>query len=300
MNRPTVDIVVPCYNVGYIVEQCIRSILAQRYDKPIHMYIINDGSTDNTAEVLQSFAGHPGVTVLHHESNKGLAAARNTGIKAGQGEIICFLDSDMVVREDWVTHHVQVLADEHVVGVVGESSLPQDESPSTLDKYLYDRRRGARRFGEDTPIHFPYFLFNNTAIKRSVFDIIDLFDEKITTYGGEDTELAIRIWESYPNSLRYSSKAVSVHFNKRDMDGFCRLMYQYGKINLPSLIAQFPEHSNYLGAPWIHSFRGYMFFNPFIRWVVRKIHQFQASFWLTRYLVIDSVIRGARASTIEK
>jgi len=297
---PTVDIIIPCYNVAHIVEKCIKSVIDQEYDNTVKIYLINDGSTDNTAELLESFSKQSNVTVIHHGRNNGLASARNTGIKAGKGNIICFLDSDMVVRKDWLKSHTQILSDTNVVGVIGDSKIPEGETANVLDKYLYDKRRGARQVGEGRPVSFQYFLFNNTAVKRSVFEIIDLFDEQITTYGGEDTELAIRLWEAYPESLRYSFDAISEHYHKRKLDEFCSSMYQYGKSNLPSLIAQYPHHSNELGGQWINSMKGYWLFNPLVRLGVRNIHRFCSCFWSTRYLVVDAVIMGARSSLVKK
>ncbi len=274
--------------------------MIQEYDNTVKFYLINDGSTDHTAELLESFSNQSNITVIHHERNKGLASARNSGIKAGNGNIICFLDSDMIVKQNWIKLHIQILSDNNVVGVIGDSKIPGSETANLLDKYLYDKRRGARQFGEGIPINFQYFLFNNTAVRRSVFEIIDLFDEKITTYGGEDTELAIRLWEAYPESLRYSSEAMSEHYHKRSLDEFCLSMFHYGKFNLSSLITQYPHYSNELGGHWINSMKGYCLFNPFMRWAVRKTNRICDCFWLTRYLVVDAVIRGARSSLVEK
>ena len=298
--NPTVDIIIPCYNVAHIIEKCIKSIMIQEYENTVKTYIINDGSTDHTAELLESFSNLSNITIIHHEHNKGLASARNSGIKAGKGEVICFLDSDMVVKKNWIQSHINVLNDNNVVGVIGDSQIPGSETANSLEKYLYDERRGARQIGVGRPINFQYFLFNNTAVRRSVFEIIDLFDEKFTSYGGEDTELAIRLWEAYPESLRYSSEATSEHYHKRSLDEFCLSMFHYGKFNLSSLITQYPHYSNELGGQWINSMKGSCLFNPIVRWVVKKMHRICDCFWLSRYLVIDAVIRGAHSSLVEK
>ncbi|MFQ6677348.1 MAG: glycosyltransferase [Fidelibacterota bacterium] len=296
---PTVDVVIPCYNVAHVVEKCVRSVINQEYDNTVKIYLVNDGSTDHTAELLGSFSNQSNITVIHHERNKGLASSRNSGIRAGNGDVICFLDSDMVVKQNWIKMQTQVLSNNNVVGVIGDSKMPKNEKINSLDKYLYDKRRGARRFEEGEPINFQYFLFNNTAVRRSVFEIIDLFDENITMYGGEDTELAIRLWEAYPDSLRFSLKAVSEHHHKRSFGTFCESMFQYGKTNLPSLITQYPQYTNHLGGQWIHSIKGYSLFNPILRFGVQKTHRFCDHYWLSRYLVVDAVIRGARSSSVE-
>ena len=91
---PTVDIVVPCYNVANIVEKCVNSLLKQSYStNSIIIYFVNDGSSDETGDILESFANHQQIQVIHHKVNKKQSAARNTGIDAGTGEVICFLDT---------------------------------------------------------------------------------------------------------------------------------------------------------------------------------------------------------------
>ena len=292
---PSIDIVVPCYNVDHIVEQCIDSLLQQSYDKnTIAIYLVNDGSTDTTGEILNSFSHHHHINIIHYEKNRGLSAARNTGIKSGTGEVIIFLDSDRTVQPNWISEHINILRNNNVVGVIGDSQLPHGNIPTKLDSYLYDPRRGARRFGEGTPIRFPYFLLNNTSLKRSVFDVIEFFDENIMSYGGEDTELAIRLWEAYPDGLRFSFSATCEHHHHRELNDYCNLMYGYGKTNLPSLLEQFPQYNTELGGQWIKSIKGYLLFNPIVRFWVAKTRHFRNSFWLSRYLVIDAVIRGAR------
>ena len=293
---PTVDIVVPCYNVDHIVAQCIDSLLQQSYDKnTIAIYLVNDGSTDTTGEILDSFAHHKQVHIILLESNSGLSTARNAGIKAGSGEVIFFLDSDMVVKQNWITVHLNTLEGTGVIGIVGDLLLPEGQTPNALDHYLYNPRRGGRRFGEGVPIGFSYFLFNNTSLKRSVFDVVELFDENITSYGGEDTELAIRIWETYPDGLRFSFSAGCEHHHHRGLTDFCNSMYNYGKSNLPSLLVQFPQYEKELAGQWIKSIKGYLLFNPVLRWFIYKTHHFCNCYWLSRYQVIDAVIRGARS-----
>lgn len=296
MSRfPKVDIIIPCYNVEHIVDKCIRSVLEQSYKGDFNIFLINDGSTDNTGKKLDFYRNQPNTTILNIDKNSGLSTARNVGIRTGSGEVIIFLDSDMVVQQNWIEEHIKILNQENVMGVIGDSTLPSGIEPNTLDSYLYDPKRGARQFGENAPISFPYFLFNNTSVKRVVFDVVELFDENIISYGGEDTELAIRLWEAYPDGLRFSFSACSRHHHQRELSDFCQSMYNYGKTNFTTIINQFPAHKTALGGQWVHSLKGFILFNPIVRWGVLKIHQISSSFWTTRYQVIDAVIRGARS-----
>jgi GT2 family glycosyltransferase len=222
------------------------------------------------------------------------SSARNTGIREGNSEIICFLDSDMVVNKNWILTYVDILSDKKIVGVVGDQISPKGEISKLLDKYLYDKRRGARQFKENVPITYPYFLFSNASLKRSVFNTIDIFDEKFNSYGGEDTELAIRLWEAFPTSLRYSSLAISENYGNQKFEDFCEKMYQYGQNNFLLLIKKHPHCMNNFGGKYINSVMGYIIFNPISRFAVYLLGLMLENYWLTRYLVVDSVIRGAR------
>lgn len=91
-TNPTISIVLPTYNRAYIVGQAIESVRTQTYSD-WELIIVDDGSTDNTRDVVASFHD-PRIQYLKHETNLGLAASRNTGIRSSRGAYIANLDSD--------------------------------------------------------------------------------------------------------------------------------------------------------------------------------------------------------------
>ena len=296
MNHKTkFDVIVPCYNVEHIVEKSLDSILSQKYPKDkFSVIVIDDGSTDNTLKHLNRFNSEQNFTLISLESNKGLSAARNHGIRNGNSEIVCFIDSDMVVQSDWLLKMEKIFMLREIIGVIGEIALPKEEIPNRLDDYFYSKLRGARQFGKEAIIGPTWFLFNNSAVKRSAIEKTALFDEKITYYGGEDTDLAIRIWDLFPNSFYYSSQIVAEHYHKRTVEQFCSQMEIYGKHNLPILLKRYPEHKKELGGDWINSIKGLLLFNVFLASLIKYINYFIPHIILTKYLVIYSAIRGYR------
>lgn len=90
MNLPKVSVIIPTYNCKQYITQAIESVLTQTYLN-YEIIIVDDGSTDDTRQVLQSYYGK--IKYLDQE-NKGSAAARNYGLQAAQGELIAFLDAD--------------------------------------------------------------------------------------------------------------------------------------------------------------------------------------------------------------
>lgn len=95
-NPGMVSVVIPTYNRAAILPRAIKSVLGQDYEN-LELIIVDDASTDETAEVVSRF-DDPRMRVIWHERNKGGGAARNTGIGAAEGEFIAFQDSD----DEWL------------------------------------------------------------------------------------------------------------------------------------------------------------------------------------------------------
>lgn len=297
MSEVIYSVIIPCYNVEEKVAACLTSVLTQSIHSDMYeVIVVDDGSTDNTNARMKEFVDYPNVVIHSLEKNSGLSVARNTGIRLAKGSIFCFLDSDMTVEQTWLQTFQLRFEDENVVGIIGDCRLPKDVKPNKLDHYFYSPIRGARQFGENEPLGFQWFLFNNTAVRKSVMDTVGVFNEEYISYGGEDTELAIRIWESFPNGLRYSSKACSEHHHQRSLSEFCETMENYGKTNFPRLIKAYPKYRKELGSDWINSLKGYMVFNPILGIIVLIFNSLFNSYLMVRYQVIYSMVKGARES----
>lgn len=108
---PLVSVIIPAYNAEKYVLLAISSVLEQNY-APLEILLIDDGSTDGTAKLVQREA--PQVRIIQ-QTNAGVAAARNTGLRHASGEFICFLDADdgwfpgkLVAQADYLARHPEV------------------------------------------------------------------------------------------------------------------------------------------------------------------------------------------------
>lgn len=90
---PKVSVIIPIYNMGDYLEECLSSCLQQSLTE-IELVCINDGSTDNSADILNHFAQKDNRVQALHKENQGVAAARNDGIRAASGKYLYFLDPD--------------------------------------------------------------------------------------------------------------------------------------------------------------------------------------------------------------
>lgn len=96
MSTPDISIIVPVYNTEPYLKKCIESIINQSF-KNIEIILVDDGSTDNSINILSSYAAMDNRVFLIFEKNQGVSAARNVGMRRAKGEYIMFVDAD-----DWI------------------------------------------------------------------------------------------------------------------------------------------------------------------------------------------------------
>ncbi len=92
MKEELISVVMPVYNTDKYITEAINSVLNQTYGN-LELIIVNDASTDNSSKIINSFES-PIIKCINLKKNSGAAAARNVGIEAAKGNIICFIDSD--------------------------------------------------------------------------------------------------------------------------------------------------------------------------------------------------------------
>ena len=100
-----ISVIIPTYNNGKFLDKCIESILSQTYCE-FELLIINDGSTDNTIDILKYYGQKDKRIKLFNIENNGVSFARNLGISKAKGEYICFIDSDDWVEKDYLSQFV--------------------------------------------------------------------------------------------------------------------------------------------------------------------------------------------------
>lgn len=96
-----VSVIIPVYNCGEYLDKCLSSVMAQAYQN-LDVIVINDGSTDNSGEIIRKYADrYANVSVMEQE-NRGVSAARNKGVENAVGEYLLFLDGDDYIGENYV------------------------------------------------------------------------------------------------------------------------------------------------------------------------------------------------------
>lgn len=121
--RPAVSVLVPAYNEAKVIAATVRSLLAQRYDGPLEIVVVDDGSTDDTfAAATRAFAGDARVRV-YHKPNGGKASALNFALQHASGALVVALDADTVFEPEAIAELVAPMADPRVGAVAGNAKV---------------------------------------------------------------------------------------------------------------------------------------------------------------------------------
>lgn len=149
-NNISISLIIPVYKVSAYVERCLKSVIKQTYNH-FECILVDDASPDNSIakceKMIAAYNGPIQFRILHHEHNRGLSAARNTGIDAATSDYILFIDSDDVISNDCVEKLMApILEDNSIEMVVGEHLQFSDEG-------MIERKKGTWRCQENISSH---------------------------------------------------------------------------------------------------------------------------------------------------
>lgn len=202
---PKVSIVMPTYNRARNLKWALQSLLAQT-EPAFEVIVCDDGSTDDTPEVVAAFRGKLNLRYLRQEHDGFRAGlARNMGLEQARGKWVLFLDSDLVVPPTLLAAHVAALEKNQRVVVNSFVWRMVEDEPSLDGRYegfrerygtnlKPDSRERYQAFERPGPLEETYFLDSNalsmpTALARE----LEGFDPSFVGWGHEDTELGYRL-----------------------------------------------------------------------------------------------------------
>ena len=185
-----ISVVIPTYNRLPILQKCLRALEAQQLDDPLEGFevvLVDDGSTDDTVAWIHAHAAALPHVRLIQQSHGGPAQGRNRGVAEANGDVIVFIDSDLVVTPVFLVAHARALERQwHQMGdrrcftygaVINTANF---EDPTSEPHKLRD-------------LSWAYFATGNVAIDRRVLESAGLFDTRFHLYGWEDLELGERL-----------------------------------------------------------------------------------------------------------
>lgn len=136
------SVIIPVYNVAKYIEQCLMSVLNQTIDD-MEVLLVDDCGTDNSIEIIENiiknYTGDISINILHHKKNRGLSAARNTGIEAAKGEYISFVDSDDYISPNMMEQLLNELEGNSTCGISSCSPVFVNEVGDVINNnFLYN------------------------------------------------------------------------------------------------------------------------------------------------------------------
>jgi GT2 family glycosyltransferase len=227
-GRPEISVVVVAHRARESVVNCLHSV--QQHARISHeAIVVDDGSADGTADAVRS--RFPAAQLVVKESSEGLAAGRNSALPLVNGRLVLMLDSDTRVRPGALEAMASVLDAAPGVGLVGPKLVyPDDEVqpscrrfPSPLIPIM--RRWPFVRIAPESHTHRRHMMldFDHASERPVVYvmgaaqmwraelpGLIGPYDERISSYGGEDLDWCLRVWTA-GLEVRYVPQAVIVH-----------------------------------------------------------------------------------------
>jgi len=190
-NMHKVTVIIPLYNLAHLVSEAIDSVLSQTY-KDIEIIVVDDGSKDNAKEVLASYIKQGKIRYIYQE-NRGLSAARNTGLKAAQGKYIKFLDSDDSLYPEQIERQINDIKDENGVFSVTDYHDLRPNGELIRKRVYVGRREWQLGIFIETNRAVPHaFLTPKSLIVK-----VGGFDETLTSC--EDWDLWLRLLKNGVN-----------------------------------------------------------------------------------------------------
>lgn len=267
-RTPRVSITMPVLNGERYISESIESILAQTF-QDFELIVVDDGSTDRTAEIVRGFASRAQIKIVHHPQRQGIARSVNDGVRRSSGELIAFCDHDDAWLPNFLESQVSYL-DEHAdVGMVhSDFQMTDGDGNVIVPSVAATRGSHARPSGHVFPQLFmdSFIVGNSVMIRKEIFETLGGFDESLR-FG--DYLLWMRIARHYkvdyvPKALtQYRQHAVQ---STRSLPPADPDQASVGIQAIKKILELYPEARGELGDRMIRRRLATLYFDVAYRW----------------------------------
>jgi len=234
------SVVIPTWNRADLLAATLDRIARQTVSpENYEILVVDNGSTDHTQQVLsQKSRLYPHIKNFS-QLKRGAAATRNVGIRNAAGEVVLFIDDDILAESDLVEWHLKYHAQNPKVSVVGAVTAPWADATEPFLRYLRDRSIFNPYSITGGPLDFSYYHTGNVSTRREMLQECNGFNEEFFIYGMEDIELGYRL-EKLGCRMIHGPNARAEHQYFPTYEQFIRRCEQAG-YSLGKLIELHPE-----------------------------------------------------------
>lgn len=215
-----VSVVVPCFNSEKTLDKCISALLNQKFSGDFEIVMVDDGSTDSTAEIIKK---NKKIKYIF-QKNSGPAKARNNGWKHANGDIVVFTDSDCVPEKDWLKLMISPFGISNNIGAVGGAYGKTINLESLLASLIGEEIKFRyKNIGKYTDAHGSYSL----AVRKNVLEKISGYNEFYPVATAEDWDLCYRI-QAAGYKIYFNRKAKVGHHHPAKLVKYLKTQFRHG------------------------------------------------------------------------
>jgi glycosyltransferase involved in cell wall biosynthesis len=234
IHLPTVSIIMPSHNRKASLERALLALAAQTYPMELlELVLVLDGCSDGSAERVEELrTSLPYYINLLVRKQGGPAAARNSAVKNAKGEILLFIDDDIVATPLLVTEHVRLHLEDDNAVVLGPMATPPDHiRPLWVrwEEHVLERQYQDMINGVYEPTARQFYT-GNGSVRRHWFIKTGEFDEDLKR--AEDIEFAYRLVDKFNLNFYFNPAAVGYHYANRSFESWKRAHYLYGRYDV--------------------------------------------------------------------
>ncbi|OCA69880.1 hypothetical protein BBH99_03575 [Chryseobacterium contaminans] len=249
-----ISVIVPTYNRVDTLHKCLQHLEDQSIGiDNYEVIVVDDCSRDETPKFIEDYVSKSkNVKYIRNQTNLGLATTRNVGIRASKGDILMFLDNDLLISNTFLEAHIDLYKannNKNIAIVSDVTYQPKDLDKTNFGRFIQSRAIGyrAEKYMQgidlaDLPSNF--FAGGGSSCKREDAFKIGLFEEGLKKYGSEDEVFGYRLKKA-GIKIVFCPAAKLIHFDSNILPHYWRIKYiELGRYSLKTLKEKEPELVN--------------------------------------------------------
>jgi glycosyltransferase involved in cell wall biosynthesis len=249
MAEPYFSVVIPTYKRLPMLIRVLDALEAQQATPQFEVIVIDDGSGDDTANVMQARRAKNYSLTFQSQPNSGPGRARNRGVGLAAGHYVLFIGDDTVPEPRFLAEHARShgdAADDPKLACLGYTGWPAGERITAFMDYINDfgLQFGYKLIRDGEIVPFNFFYTSNISIDRQLLGL-EPFDTTFPAAAWEDIELAFRL-DALGLKIRYNAQAITRHYHPMTVDSFARRQYTVGRSGA-IFYRKHPELAGFLG-----------------------------------------------------